>query len=218
MSVLSQALGDGRERRARDYYPTIDARAIPPLMEHVRPGTLFAEPMAGANDLVQLLCDAGLVCEWAMDIEPQHRSVAKGDVLTLNKVDLALMDSKASCFITNPMWDRSHLHRFIPHLAGILPTWFLFDANWMQTAAARCYGDKYCTDVVAVGRLRWFPPPPRRLRISGESEADYKKRCKKGDNDPPTDCAWYRFDAAKDAPTQFHWRCAKIDKKQGLLL
>lgn len=202
MSMLGQALGNQRARKKNDFYPTIDRRAIAPLAAHLPAGTVYAEPMAGAGDLIQLLDEIGLVCDWACDIDPQRRHIARHDAMTLSAHDLG----SATCFITNPAWTRDILHRLIAHLAPIAPTWFLFDASWSQTRQATMLGERYCTDIVSVGRLKWFPPPGRLLRLAGESEADYQARSKKNrSNDPPDDCSWYRFSADKSAPTVWHW-------------
>lgn len=192
MSVLGQAMGTQKARKRNDFYPTIDPRAVAALLPFLPAGTVYAEPCAGAGDLIQLLDGAGMVCDWALELEPQSECVrnrwpiGRGNALQLTGEDIGA----ASCFVTNPPWNRPMLHALIRHLAAILPTWMLFDASWKHTRQAAALAP-YCTDIVSVGRLKWF------------AGSKY---------DPPDDCAWYRFDARAgadrpDAP-RFHFRSA----------
>lgn len=180
--MLGRATGKQRARKRNDFYPTIDPRAVAALFPHVPAGTRYAEPCAGDGDLIELLAAGGLVCDWALELDPQLRRwpIGKGNALNLGAQDLGA----AQMFITNPPWTRQLLHALIAHLAGIAPTWCLFDASWKHTRQAAQLGS-ICTDVVSVGRLKWFRDSP---------------------HDPPDDCAWYRFDAKAPAPTRFHWR------------
>jgi hypothetical protein len=183
-------MGTQRARKRNDFYPTIDPRAAAALAAHVPAGTVYAEPCAGDGDLIQLLAAHGLVCDWGLELEPTSDCLAnrwpigKGNALNLTAWDLAVMGSDATMFITNPPWSRPLLHALIAHLAAIKPTWLLFDASWKHTQQAARLAP-ICTDVVSVGRLKWF----RNSRY-----------------DPPDDCAWYRFDAVDPTPTRFHWR------------
>jgi hypothetical protein len=202
MSLLSRASGNTKARRKNDFYATIDRRAVEALARFLPPGTVYAEPCAGAGDLVVLLEAIGLVCEWGLELEPQQPSsgsadadplppcprnrwpIAQGNALSLTRGDIG----GATVFVSNPPWHRPLLHPLIEHLAALAPCWFLFDAGWKHTQAAGELGP-ICTDVVSVGRLRWFED---------------------GDHDSTNDCAWYRFDATGGADpgqgTRFHWR------------
>ena len=188
MSLLGQAMGTQRERKRNFFYPTIDPRCIPPLLAHVPPGTVYAEPCAGAGDLIHLLDQAGLECAWALEMEPQGSClrnrwpIAVGNALSITARDL----HGAEMFITNFPWERSWLHPLIDHLAQIAPVWSLHDSSWCYTKQAARFA-RICTDVVAVGRLKWF------------EGSRY---------DPPDDCSWYRFDAragVERSPTRFHF-------------
>jgi hypothetical protein len=188
-------MGTQRPRRRNFFYPTIDPRAIPPLLEHVPAGTVFAEPCAGAGDLVHLLEQHGLVCDWALELEPQGSClrnrwpIGVGDALGLTRADLG----NAQCFISNFPWSRDWLHPLISHLAEIAPVWSLHDASWCMIKKAARFAP-LCTDVVAVGRLKWF------------AGSKY---------DPPDDCAWYRFEAADTKtprPTRFHFPVERGEK------
>lgn len=196
MSVLGQAMGTQRARKKNDFYATTDPRVIAPLLAHVPPGTVYAEPCAGEGDLIHLLERAGLVCDWALELEPPgdfplpRWPIGRGNALNLTERDLAAMGDAASVFITNPPWGRTMLHALIHHLAAIKPTWMLFDASWAFTRQAAAFGP-ICTDVVTVGRVKWF---------------------ENSRHDPPDDCAWYRFDAQAPHPTRFHFPVARTDK------
>ena len=188
MSRLGQAMGTQRPRKRNFFYPTIDPRCVAPLLAHVPAGTRFAEPGAGAGDLIHLLEAAGLVCEWGLELEPQSEGLANrwpigiGNALSLTVRDL----HGATLFISNLPWERSWLHPLIWHLAAIAPLWSLHDASWAYTQQAAPFRP-ILTDVVAVGRLKWF------------EGSKY---------DPADDCAWYRFDATPregpPPPIRFH--------------
>lgn len=198
MSTLSRATGTVKARRKNDFYRTIDARAVDALLPHVPPGTVFAEPCAGAGDLIQLLEAAGMVCDWALELGPQDPCLRNrwpigiGNALQLRREDLG----SASIFITNPPWQRAMLHPIIRHLAAIAPTWCLFDTGWMASGQAAPFAP-LCSDIVPVGRLKWF----------ADSE-----------HDSTDDCAWYRFAADHRGGTVFHWRQARRTAGQGQLL
>lgn len=189
MSTLSRATGTTRARRKNDFYPTIDPRAVEALAPHLPAGTIYAEPCAGAGDLIYLLERAGMVCDWALELEPQDPwlrnrwPIGKGNALNLSEADMGA----AEVLITNPPWYRPALHALVLHLAALRPTWMLFDASWMHTQQAMRFRP-ICTDIVSVGRIKFF------------AGSRY---------DPPDDCAWYRFDARSPGPeTRFHWRIA----------
>lgn len=205
-------MGRQRPHKPNFFYPTIDPRCVPPLLAHVAPGTVFAEPCAGGGDLIHLLEAAGLTCDWALEMEPQTAClrnrwpIGVGNALSLTARDLRELGSKATMFISNLPWERSWLHPLVAHLAAIMPLWSLHDASWAYTKQAAALGP-ICTDVVSVGRLKWFPDRPPPLRESSESEADYAARLKKHRSyDPPDDCAWYRFAHDGDGTTRYHWR------------
>lgn len=257
MSVLGQALGQQKPKKRNFFYPTIDPRAIPPLLEGLRAAgdmeprndiaaipenwedvhfqpLLFAEPCAGAGDLIQLLEAAGLECAWGLELEPQDPHlrnrwpIGVGDALHLTERDLRNDLGPVDLFISNLPWERSWLEPLIWHLAALRPLWSLHDAGWAYNAASAPFR-AICTDVVAIGRLKWFPARGRPLRLPREDYAAYRERARKHmkPSDPPTDCAWYRFDARPDRladverePTRFHFRSVprEGDGRQGRLL
>lgn len=165
------------ERVEKDFYRTIDPRAVEALAPHLMPNTRFAEPCAGAGDLMDQLVALGHVCARARDIAPQRDDIEQKDALTT-------LTGNIDCFITNPPWSRPVLHALIDFLSMQHPTWLLFDADWAHTLQSKPYMSK-CVKIVSVGRLIWIPG----TTTSGK------------DN-----CAWYLFDARHDGPTQFYGR------------
>ena len=177
MSTLSNATGTTRTRHRNDFYPTVDPRAVVPLLPFLGEAAWFVEPCAGDGSLIGLLEGAGAVCYGRYDIAPQCPYIPRRDLFTINE--------REPRFITNPPWSRVVLHAMIAHLVPLAgEVWLLFDSQWCQTKQSRALGRRWCTDIVAAGRLKWF---------MGSA------------NDATDDCSWYRFSADKDGPTRYHW-------------
>ena len=152
------------ERKPRDFYPT-PIEAVYPLLEHLEEDFLFAEPCAGDGTLIEHLETKG-VCMWASDIEPQAKGIHRSpyDKLGFNEL------IESNYIITNPPWDRSILHPIIDFFAPQMPTWLLFDADWIHTEQSKPYMEM-CHKIVSVGRIKWF-----------------------GNMTGKDNCAWYLFD------------------------
>ena len=151
------------ERQPRDFYPT-PKEAVIPLLPHLPEKGLFAEPCAGDGRLIEHIEElTSLSGYWMTDIEPHADFIGNGDALT---------DKIVGCdiCITNPPWDRKILHPLIDNLSNQLPTWLLFDADWMHTKQSVPY-IKMCSKIVSVGRIKWF-----------------------GNMTGKDNCAWYLFD------------------------
>ncbi|MAG28047.1 SAM-dependent methyltransferase [Candidatus Pacearchaeota archaeon] len=136
------------ERKPRDYYQT-PIEAVEPLLPHLPEKGLFAEPCAGDGRLIRHIEElTGLSGYWMTDIEPQADFIGDGDALT---------DQIVGCdiCITNPPWGRKILHPLIDNLSNQLPTWLLFDVDWMHTKQSIPYM-KMCSKIVSVGRIKWF--------------------------------------------------------------
>lgn len=169
------------ERIPRDFYPT-PHEAVVPLLPHLKPGTLFFEPCAGDGQLVDHLERAGHVCSIAADINPQRKDIAQMDARHLRIIDKV----KGEHFITNPPWSRDVLHPIILNLSAQLPTWLLFDADWMHTRQSAPFMP-YLRKIVSVGRVKWIQDSP----FTGK------------DN-----CCWYLFDQDGERTPQFIGRAA----------
>ena len=162
------------ERKPRDYYQT-PVEAVEPLLPHLPEKGLFAEPCAGDGRLIRHIEElTGLSGYWMTDIEPHADFIGAGDALT---------DQIVGCdiCITNPPWDRKILHPLIDNLSNQLPTWLLFDADWMHTKQSVPY-IKMCSKIVSVGRIKWF-----------------------GNTTGKDNCAWYLF-YNREVSTTFYGR------------
>lgn len=169
------------DRIPRDWYPT-PFEAVRPLLPHIADRERrYIEPCAGDGALIEHL--AGYHdCVGAYDIEPRR---SKGRNLILAKDATTYQyPGRADCFITNPPWSRNVLHPIIANLSRQLPTWLLFDADWMHTRQSAQFMP-WCRKIVSVGRVKWIPDS----KMTGK------------DN-----CAWYLFDQTTEAPAQFFGR------------
>lgn len=167
------------DRVPRDYYPT-PAEAVAPLLPHLPYGSMFAEPCAGDGALIRALEAGGMSCTEALDIEPKTPIAYQADALDWTHI------GSADFIITNPPWDRKLLHPMIRHFSAQLPTWLLFDADWMHTRQAASFMPLLRL-VVSVGRVKWIPDS----KMTGK------------DN-----CAWHLFWPDSAAITQFVGRAA----------
>lgn len=148
------------EKIEKDAYMTTDPRASAPLLRYFESeceSPSYYEPCVGNGDLVRLL--QPLVCVGSSDEEKDARCTN-------------YKTGQAKYFITNPPWSRKLLHPIIDNLRRQLPTWLLFDSDWMFTAQSAPYM-KYCHAIIPVGRLRWMPGTTM---------------------DGKDNCAWYLFD------------------------
>ena len=158
---------EGFARRPQDKYYT-PMEAVLPLLPHLAPNTRFVEPCAGDGRLVRHLEHHGHVCVDAFDIAPEHESVDYADGLKV------VFDAEpGDVVITNPPWSRPLLHAFIEHWRVQMPTWFLFDADWVHTRQSAPFMP-YCHAIVSVGRLKWIEDS----KMTGKDS-----------------CCWYRFEA-----------------------
>lgn len=169
------------ERIPRDFYPT-PYEAVVPLLAHLPPASRVIEPCAGDGRLVDHLTAAGHSCVFAGDIEPQREDVECGNALSL----VTGWRGAADIIVTNPPWGRGELHPLIGHLSAILPTWLLFDADWMHTRQSTPFMP-WLRKIVSVGRVKWIADSP----FTGK------------DN-----CCWYLFDQTSESPAQFIGRAA----------
>ena len=168
------------ERVENDFYAT-PYEAVLPLLFFLPQGTLFAEPCAGDMALVDHLERHGHKCWFASDLIKRSNRVEQiHDALTLNDPL-----KTADCIITNPPWDRDLLHPMIEHFVEQNYCWLLFDADWMHTKQATKYLEKWCTDIVSVGRVKW---------IADSASTGMDNAC------------WYRFTKKKYVETRFHPR------------
>lgn len=170
------------DRIPRDLYETIDPRAVAPLLPYLEPHTKFAEPCAGNLALVRQLEAAGHSLYWGSDIVGRDvTDVISGvpttrTVVAIDALELTTPLQLADIIITNPPWTRTKknpiMHNMIEHFRRHNAAWLLLDANWAFTKQSSDYM-KYCSMVVAVGRVIWIPG----TKVSGKEDA-----------------AWYRME------------------------
>jgi len=180
------------ERRERDFYQT-PYEAVAPLAKHFRPFLKpynskdtkqlisFIEPCAGDFTLARHLISLGFYGQDAFDIYPMHDYVSWGDATDYDFCYYRKERYNADFYISNPPWDRNILHPIIENLSSILPTWLLFDADWMHTKQSASYM-KICKKIISVGRIKWI----ENSNSVGKDNA-----------------AWYFFDINHTGPTQF---------------
>ena len=135
------------ERIPRDFYPT-PYSAVEPLIAHLPEWYTFMgyeSTCAGDGRLIDHLESNGGKCTHAYDIEPQDSRVIQYDALLLEQVETPYI-------ITNPPWNRKILHPMIERFSAIsLPTWLLFDSDWMHTKQSVPYLTML-KKVVSIGR------------------------------------------------------------------
>jgi len=155
------------ERKPLDFYSTPMA-AVESLLPHLTPRSRFCEPCAGAGVLIGHLERNGHQCVSAFDVAPQSDGIRCADASFMQREDLG----GADVIITNPPWDRHALHQIIERCVFLVPTWLLFDADWMHTRQAVPYL-RHCSMIVAIGRVKW---------IEGSAGAGKDNAC------------WYKFE------------------------
>jgi len=137
------------KRRKNDTYDTPFGPAMR-LVTHLDSHVRYCEPCAGKGDLIRHLNLYGHDCVAAWDIDPRASGIDRVNALNIDEAP-----ADADFFITNPPWTRSIMHPLIRHLSSMLPTWLLFDADWMHNRDAREYLPS-CVKIVSVGRVKWI--------------------------------------------------------------
>lgn len=138
------------EKVPRDFYPTIDPKAIPTKLVYFIRGKTYAEPCYGNGDLEDLLMDVA-ICNWRSDIRETVGSSKVMDALCLSKEDIARCDY----ILTNPPFSKGVLLPLIDHFVSLKPTWLLLPADYMHNVYFGPYMQR-CSRVISVGRLKWF--------------------------------------------------------------
>jgi len=168
-------------RRASDFYPT-PAAAVVPLIPHLhRTGVkTFAEPCSGAGDLAAHLEVEGFYCRAMGDIRySDHRDARGWSPKDYDNIDAV---------ITNPPWGAKLMMEIMERQSGFVPSWFLIYSDWLFTKQSARLMQERCTDIVPIGRVKWFPD-------SASVGFD--------------NCCWVCMDAGKKHPTLFWPMAAK---------
>jgi hypothetical protein len=158
-----------------DNYPS-PYEAVVPLIPHLqRTGVkTFAEPCCAEGQLIEHLQKNGFRC------------VAQGDLR-----DPAQLDARgwgpedfndADVTVSNPPWEAATMAGIMEHQSSFVPSWFLIYSDWIFTKQSARLMWERCTDIVPIGRVKWFPE---------SKSVGY-------DN-----CAWVRLDARKNGTVEF---------------
>lgn len=173
------------EKIDRNYYRTFDTRAgdaLKPFLDKDGIKT-YVEPFAGAGDLYDQLKNLGYDCKHLSDIEPQD-TLGLGNIIKTMDYKDVVNEHDVDAMITNPPWDRHFFHEAIEIVTPKFPIcWWLMSANWAFNKSSSKYLDKYVTDIVAIGRLKWIPD----TKMAGKD-----------------DCIWVRTSVDKKDDTKFH--------------
>jgi hypothetical protein len=124
--------------------------AVRPLIPYLRAEGIrtFAEPCAGANDLVRHLEAFGFACGYSGDIQSGQDALARADY---GDVDAT---------ITNPPHSVELMHPLIDHFLTMrAPCWLLMKWDWAANVHAAPFLPR-CTHAVAIGRIKWMPDSP----------------------------------------------------------
>ena len=133
-------------RIPQDCYDT-PAKAVLPLLPHLKPGARFIEPCCGAGYLVGHLKHAGHVLVGAYDLPIDARATRYAEV------------NPGVLFITNPPWARPVLHELIVNLSDQAPAWLLIDGDWLHTKQSAPFLPRL-RKIVSIGRVRWISDSP----------------------------------------------------------
>jgi hypothetical protein len=162
-------------RRDLDLYPT-PYEAVLPLLPHLQRAGVktFAEPCCADGALIRHLEKHGLRC------------VASGDLTDSNATDARAWSewdfNDADTVIVNPPWERFTMMGIMEHQSTFRPSWFLIYSDWIFTKQSAKLMWERCTDIVPIGRVKWFPE---------STSVGY-------DN-----CAWIRLDPNKNGTVEF---------------
>ena len=64
---------------------------------------------------------------------------------------------EADAMITNPPWKEPMLSEIMEHQTNFVPGWFLIYSDWLFTKQSSKLMHERCTDIVPIGRVKWFP-------------------------------------------------------------
>lgn len=175
------------EKNPRDYYRTFDRRAGNALIEflHRDNVTMYAEPFAGAGDLYEQLNEHKITCTWLSDLEPQNDLGYAHLMKQCDYKQARVLSGGAHAIITNPPFTKSVFHEAIEHFTPQVDCWWLMSSDWCFNKGSAKIIDKYVTDIVTIGRMRWIIDST----MSGK------------DN-----CVWLKTSRFKKGNTAFHNR------------
>jgi len=163
------------KRRELDHYPT-PIEAVLPLLPHLdRTGVrYFVEPCCAEGDLIRHLEEYGYTCAGKGDLTDDYKTDARG----WSPEDYDGVDA----VITNPPWSHFTMAGIMEHQSTFRPAWFLIYSDWIFTKRSATLMRERCTDIVPIGRVKWFPDSPT---VGFDN------------------CCWVRMDINKHQPVVF---------------
>ena len=171
-------------------------KAVPPLIPYLRRDGVrtFAERCCGEGDLIRHVEFFGFTCVSRGDIATGQDAL-KLTVADLNNAD-AIITNLPFKYPDDPLHSRRLMHDLIRHFLDIrIPSWLLQPHDWLTNQNAAPFLP-YCSDIVAIGRVRWFP---------GTS------------NDGMDNSVWCRFDARHRGGPILHNDRGKAQRRSRML-
>lgn len=158
-------------------------KATDVLIPHLRQEDVktFAEPCVGEGMLKNYLETKGFKC------------VAEGDIATgLDARHWSRdMFKGVDIVITNTPWTHELMVEIILAQTFVVPGWFLTKSDWMLTHQSGDLMWSHCTDVVPIGRVKWFPD---------------------SDSVGFDNCCWFRMDSRKGGGMANFWPMFNVIK------
>lgn len=143
----------------KDFYATVDPKAIPPKFIECIRGKTYAEPCYGDGDLEDLLVDVA-ICNWRSDV---RETVGSSKVIDAMDITGGMFERMGiDLIVTNPPFSRKVLLPLIDHFINLKPTWLLLPAGFMNNIYFGPYMRK-CTKVISIGRVCWYPQEGKRV-------------------------------------------------------
>lgn len=164
-------------KKGKDFYATVDAKAIPTKLVDFIKGKTYAEPAYGNGDLENLLSGVA-TCKWRSDIRNTVDNSLVMDALDVTKEDLVDCD----LIVTNPPFSKDILLPLIDHFVSLKPTWLLLPADYAHNIYFSPYMER-CSKVVSVGRVCWFPKDGKRVASTENFAWYFWKYCATSDTD-----------------------------------
>jgi len=129
------------------YYPT-PGKAIDPLIMFLQEMGVktFVEPCYGKGHIVDYLESQGFKCVRKGDIEEGE------DARDWKQADFV----GADVCITNTPWSNDLMQEIMWAQTQHVPGWFLINSDWIFTKQSAKIMWERCTDIVPIGRVKWF--------------------------------------------------------------
>ena len=140
--------------------------AVLPLIPHLHRTKVrtFVEPCCAERQLIKILEKHGFDCRMCGDIAGISGSPPDSAGWMMPAVEP--MDARkwkradfrnADACITNTPWTHELQVEIMMHQSQFVPSWFLVKSDWIFTKQSGTIMNARCTDIVPIGRVKWFP-------------------------------------------------------------